>query len=255
MRRSWKVGLLCALAVLSVPAGSAVQQQQAVAGHTVYGAMDGLDPCIAGIVGIVRTRVMWFNEQVLLETTPDDGSAYIYALQAGAPDPRDQLLTPTGRTYPFTDPNGLDWQVTEYNFTGGPDALAHGGAAGYHNGSVVATPPTVDDAQNLASYYVWVVRIGPTQQDTAATGRPYNFVDLVDTCKFTDAHPERTVHHSRDGNGTWQSDWGNDTTQDGHLPTDGPHDHDVYDINLYVGEEPKLAPVAQAESQYLGVEQ
>jgi hypothetical protein len=250
--RRWKLVALGICALLSVPAGASVQQQPVVAGHSVYGDMDGLDPCIAGIVGVVRLRVMWFNNQVLFERTPDGSSSgsWIYGTQAGAPDPRVAALTPTGEVWSFTDPNGMDWSVAEYNFTAGPDALVHGGDVGYRNGSVVATPPQVEQNPEVRSYYVWVVRVGPTTYG-GYDGKDYNFVDLVDTCKFS-IPEERAVQHAND-TGTWTSDWTGDTTQGQHMAGDGTHAHDVYDINLWVGSEPVLAP--PADPDYLGVVQ
>ncbi|MCA1814769.1 MAG: hypothetical protein LC624_12630, partial [Halobacteriales archaeon] len=81
--RWWKVLVLALCAMLSLPAGASINQQPVVTGHTVYANMDGLDPCMAGVVGVVRMRVMWFNNQVLMERPADDGgNAYIYAIEA-----------------------------------------------------------------------------------------------------------------------------------------------------------------------------
>jgi hypothetical protein len=217
--------------------------------------MGGLDPCLAGIVGIVRLRVVWFNGQTLFERSADDENNWIYAIEAGAPDPRDALLRPTGEVFGFTDPNGVDWNIVEYNFTAGPDAIVHveDGDVGYRNGSVVADPPegSLNPEQEVYNFFTWVVRTGPVTEDYAATGKPYNFVDLVDTCKFALTPPARQVQHARDGSGNWTSDWSEDPTREDHDSGTADHGHEAYDIHLYIGTEPRLAPAGD----YLGVVQ
>lgn len=229
MRWTGPAAILAVVGLMLVPTAYTFSQQPVLAGHTTYTSMDGLDPCIAGVVGVVRLRVMWFNDQVLFERAAGDGAAFIYALQSGAPDPRDKVLVPTGDSFEFDDPNGVAWKVTEYNFTGVTATWFPG----------TSVPPDPD--ARAVSYYAWVVQTGPTVNDDAATGRPYNFVDLVDTCKFTS--PGADVHHARSG-GNWTSDWGNDTTEDHHLASDPDHRHERFSVDLYVGEKPRTAEAA-----------
>jgi len=257
--RWWKVVVVGMCALLSLPAGASISQQPVVTGHTVYTNMDGLDPCFAGVVGVVRMRVMWFNNQVLMERAADDGgNAYIYAIEADAPDPRDQTLLPTGNVFKFTDPNGVDWVVNEYNFTLPPTAWADAGNYSVDPGD--GHPLNVNETPGYAleqasSYTTWIVKLGPTNDDYAASGKPYNFVDLVNTCTFHEGADHRVTHTPDHGN--WTSSDANDPSimdgtdpnLNGHEDADGTHEHNVYDISLYIGQAPK---VQQVHDDYLG---
>jgi len=220
MRWTGKLAVVGLVALMTFPTAYTLQQDSVVTGHVTYAAMDGFDPCIAGIAGIVRLRVMWFNDQVLFERAADEGS-WVYATEAGAPDPRDQMLVPTGEKYEFVDPNNVDWAVTEYTFTG-VEAQVY--------------PP--NEHHDILQWGVWVVKTGPTVRDYAATGRSYNFVNLVDTCKFNAAG--HALAHSHDGSGNWTSSEANDTTENQHLANDPDHAHESYQVNLYVGPEPQV---------------
>jgi hypothetical protein len=259
MRWSTKIAVVAVLGLLSLPTAYTFQQSPVVSGHSTYTNMDGMDPCLAGIVGVVRLRVMWFNDQVLFERAASDGASYVYAIQSGSPDPREQTLVPTGQEYPFTDPNGQDWDVKEYTFELGPSASAGGGGTGGvstgPNGTTVTPPTAPSETTNTTTgqFYAWVVQTGPTLQDNAATGKPYNFVDLVDTCKFTGQGMD--VYHNTTGNGNWTSSWSNDTTQNQHLPSDGNMTATAWSVDLYVGKEPKVAAIQQGNPDFLGVPQ
>jgi hypothetical protein len=250
--RWWKVLAVAMCALLSLPAGASISQQPVVTGHTVYTNMDGLDPCLAGVVGVVRMRVMWFNNQVLMERAADDGgNAYIYAIEADAPDPRDQTLLPTGNQFKFTDPNGVDWLVNEYNFTLPPTAWADAGNYSLDPGS--GHPLNVTDTPGYAleqarSFTTWIVKLGPTNDDYAATGKPYNFVDIVDTCKMQE-QADHQVTHTRGPDGNWTSSDPQDPTFDAHEDDDTTHTSNVYDISLYIGQAPQ---VQQVHDDYLG---
>lgn len=244
MRWTGKLAAVCTLALLALPTAYTFQQQEVVTGHTTYASMDGLDPCVAGIAGIVRLRVMWFNDQVLFERAPTDGGAWVYAVEGGAPDPREALLRPTGEAFEFTDPNGMTWVVREYTYPGEPVEVSQGNvtvnrspsASGttVDGGNYTVTPPSASPGPG-GSWYAWVVQTGPVVEDFAATGRPYNFVDLVDTCKFTS--PSSGVQHANSG-GNWSSSWPQDTTQGQHLADDPSHAHDRFSVDLYVGKAP-----------------
>lgn len=242
MRWTGKLAVVGIAAILSVPAVLADHTALPVVGsHTTYANMDGQDPCIAGIAGIVRMRVMWFNGQVLFERAAEEGSSWVYAIESGAPDPRDAPLQPTGQVFQFVDPNGVGWTVTEYNFTSGVNASVPSG------GGVSADPllppdphvtPPDEGGAEVISHYVWVVQTGPTMSDLAATGRPYNFVNLVDTCKFTGSGS--SISHDKDAGGNWTSSKPGDDTTDQHVATDGNHAHGAFNVDLYVGKAPKV---------------
>lgn len=262
MRWNGKLAVVALAALMALPTAWSVQQDPVVAGHTTYADMDGLDPCIAGIVGIVRLRVMWFNDQVLFERTAGDGSSHVFAVQGGAADPRDQLLRPTGQQFAFTDPNGMEWQVNEYTYnvapasasTGNttvtpPSVQQNGNGVSVDNGETHVEPPTVD-SHETGPWYTWVVQTGPTIEDFSATGRPYNFVNLVDTCKFS--APGQDVAHSNAGPGNWTSDWPEDTTEQQHFADEASHGHDRFSVDLYVGKAPKVEALANADPEYLG---
>lgn len=256
MSRTERIAVIGILALLAVPTAYSFQQQPVVAGHTTYADMDGLDPCIAGIVGIVRLRVMWFNDQVLFERAAGEGN-FVYALQSGAPDPRERPLAPTGNVYPMADPNGMDWEVHEYSFNLGPAGVVDGGnySVDPSSGQPVKVNETPSYNADGASrnWYVWVVETGPAVEDFAATGRPYNFVNLVDTCKFTTTGTG--TQHSRDAGGNWTSDWSQDTTEAAHDAADGTHGHDRFDVDLYVGKAPRAHFANEQNPEYLGVPQ
>lgn len=255
MRVRGKLAVLGLAALLSVPAVLTAQpfEMPVVTGHATYADMDGLDPCLAAVVGIVRARVLWFGGQVLFERTSPEGSGFVYAVQNRAPDPREQVLRPTGQVFTFTDPNGLSWQVSEYNFTNITQPEVDGG-----NYTVTPTqppfvgvndPPGVAPGNASGPWYTWVVQVGPSIEDFAATGKPYNFVTLVDTCRFQE--PALNVTHSEPSPGNWTSSWGNDTTQGQHSAGEGSHTHRSYDVDLYVGDAPRV--VGSQDPEFLGV--
>lgn len=256
MRRRDVLAVIGTIALLLVPTAWTFSDEPVVAGHTTYADMDGLDPCIAGIVGIVRLRVMWFNDQVLFERSAQDGSSWVYAVQGGAPDPREAMLTPTGTEYPMTDPNGIEWVVKEYAYRAATAAGVNAGE--YEVEPTSSTPVVVEEEPSYhantdgAEYHAWVVQTGPTIEDFSATGRPYNFVDLVDTCKFTEDAAGTPVQHTSSG-GNWSSSWGNDTTEQAHFADDPTHGHDRFSVDLYVGKAPKVEFVYTQDPAYLGV--
>ncbi|HVL87746.1 MAG TPA: hypothetical protein VM681_07075 [Candidatus Thermoplasmatota archaeon] len=211
----------------------------AVTGHSVYADMDGFDPCLAAIVGLVRARVMWFNDMVLFSRPAADGSAYVYAVEQGAPDPRERLLYENDR-YEFTDPNGVSWKVVEYQYVYNTNGTTQ------HNVPVPppAQSPAANHTQNVNAWFTWVVSVGPTTQDAfpgLSNHEEYNFVLLVDTCKFKGAFVQ-DVSHTRDGSGGWDSDLPDDETTGGHKESDEDHTHQAFGVDLYVGRAPNAAP-------------
>lgn len=258
MRRRDVLAVIGIIALLMLPTAYTFSDRAVVTGHTTYANMDDLDPCIAGIVGIVRLRVMWFNDQVLFERSAQDGSSWVYAVQGDAPDPREAVLTPTGQEFPMTDPNGVEWVVREYAYRAA--AIANVNAGEYEVEPTGSQPVEVEEEPSYqtntdtAQYHTWVVQTGPTVEDYAATGRPYNFVNLVDTCKFTTDAAGSPVQHTTSG-GNWSSTWGNDTTAQAHYPTDPTHGHDRFSVDLYVGQAPKVEFAYNQDPEYLGVPQ
>lgn len=218
---------LSALAVAPIAASQG--EVRVVTGHSVFRSMDGMDPCLAAIVGIVRLRVMWFSDIVLFERVAEDGSGFLYAIESGAPDPRSATLIPSGTTYDFRDPNGADWNVTEYRLD---------------TQTLVTDNPPPGMPLHLRTFFVWVVEIGPTLGGgSGALGMQYNFVTIVDACKFNNAFDQPVQHTGSGGNAT--SSLQNDTTESQHLPGDPDHEHNAFRVDLYVGHEPTVRPLEE----------
>lgn len=259
MNARGKLAVLTVVALTCLPTvlAAAPHEQSVVGSHSTYADMDGLDPCLASVVGIVRLRVMWFGGQVLFERSGGAGN-YVYAVEHGAPPPVDEVLTPTGESFVFTDPNGLDWNVTEYNYTSAVIVTEPGGVSGtppsvnttgnvhVEGGNATFDPPGVQQA-GAGPWTTWVVRTSSTQEDFAATGAPYNFVTMVDLCKFVGEG--QSITHTNTG-GTWSSSDADDTTFDQHLPGDVTHTHRDKQVDLYVAQQPRLQQTTDPD--YLG---
>ncbi len=249
-RRNQVLSLL-ALALLTVPVIVPAQSVEVVTGHTVYVDMDSLDPCLAAVAGMVRSRVLWFDGSLLHERTNFDGDSYIYATQHGAPDPTHHMrweniteiedagskVLVTSQYYNFTDPNGIHWNVTEVYWEEGVRYNVSASADG-DSGQVSANYQEADNATaGTNRYYAWIVQIGKTTQDLhagTADHEVYNFVNLVNTCKFNEDAKNGSVNHTNDPPGFEHDD---NTTY--------PHDHQTWDVDLYVGNEPSSIPLGQ----------
>jgi hypothetical protein len=173
-----------------------------ISGHTVFKAGDTIDPCLAAVVGIVRTRVLWFDDSTLVSSTPQ--GMYLYAVPHGEPAPvNGQGMSTTilgdGNVYQFVDPNGFSWTVMEgrYDYSSTATQLpkthtsTDTGENNPEQNSVNVSysyDASAADGQNAP--YVWTVQIQAIHDDPhnpVASQELYNFVTLVDTCKFPKA--------------------------------------------------------------------
>ena len=252
--RQWsnrrKATLVAALALLLwLPSGISVNTGPLVTGHSTFYNGTGFDPCLASIVGVMRTDVRWFNDMVLVERYGGKGT-FVYITENGADDPREkQFLYSDGVTYDFTDPNGATWHVEELWYPKGnhvpgselPDTTDpndFGGATVYHENQ---------------KHYVWVVELSaqpvydlyaPKDKNHPYYHTVYNFVALVDTCRFHRTDPATNYNGNHRNQTTGQLDYNithNESTlndQWGHRPTDNRHTHEAFLANLYVGKRP-----------------
>ncbi|HEV8360306.1 MAG TPA: hypothetical protein VGR28_07630 [Candidatus Thermoplasmatota archaeon] len=249
MRWTGTLTAVAVVALLALPTALSVQEQSAVSGHVSYSDMGGMDPCLAGIAGIVRSQVLWFGGQVLFERTASGDNQFIYAVENGAPDPRELPLIRTGEVYEFPDLNDdtHTWSVVEYEYhvpPGVDDAQYHPPPTEEQPivGEVPSgTPSATWTYDPDVAYYAWVVHLGPTLNDDIATGRPYNFVNVVDTCKMMNT---TDVDHNLTSEG-WSSSDPADDTYDAHPDGMGSHDHSGVLVDLYVGDTPWEAPSQQ----------
>lgn len=249
--RQWsnrrKAALVAATALLLwLPSGISVNSGPLVTGHSTFYNGTGFDPCLASIVGVMRTDVRWFNDMVLVERYGGKGT-YVYVTENGADDPREkQYLFTDGVSYDFTDPNGATWHVEELYWVndghayqdvnadpGNPNELPSAGA--FHEDSKV---------------YVWVVELSaqpvydlyaPKDKNHPYYHTVYNFVALIDTCRFH--RTEETNYNGATydkGKLNFTIEHNNSTLNDqwGHKPTDGGHTHEAFLANLYVGKKP-----------------
>lgn len=240
--------------LLWAPSGISETSTPIVTGHSTFYNGDTYDPCLASIAGIMRSRVMWFNDQVLVERYGGKGT-FIFATQYGAPDPRDRAaLYSEGVFYDFTDPNGVFWRVEEAwysdvwspGYEGGgkiPDpmrAVANPGSAG---ASAEYNATTVADEDK---YYVWFVELSANpiydEFNGADPHRYYNFLNLVDTCKFNreklgDEYIGTERHEGADLN-----------ADNGHPNGAEAHDHEKFVIDLWVGKRPATMPFGEVSS-------
>lgn len=129
-----KVPLAVAMFVLaSVPAvGGSSTDASLVEGHTTYAEIVLGDDGVAtlDIIGDVRCHVEVLGVHVDVPPSVDRvgvdcGSGLsVYVTHAGAPDPRTQLLEPTGDLAQAAGPQGTTWTATEFTYHG-PDGGTH----------------------------------------------------------------------------------------------------------------------------------
>lgn len=228
-----KAGLAVALALLLwAPSGISHGDAAVVTGHSTFYDGDSFSPCLASVAGIMRHRVMWFNDQVLVETYGGAGT-FIWVAEQGSEDPRQKKLYTEGVFYDFVDPNGAHWHVEElfYDKTDQvrPQADIHDDPVGVDNVSV-----SLYGKRSM----VWVVELAPRPIfDEFAGDDPhtyYNFLVLVDTCKI----------HSNDVNTAYSgvADHSNESgllnDRHGHENGEDPHTHETYMMDLYIGKRP-----------------
>src|SRR5581483_7553366 len=239
-----KAALAVALALLLwIPQGISEDTQPVVTGHSTFYNGERYDPCMASVAGIVRSRVMWFNDQVLMERYPGKGT-YVYITEHGGMDPSSAgVLYSQGVTYNFVDPNGAAWSVQELymdpaNYSASPTANV-----GTGNPTQATQPPVakVDSHRQ----YVWVVELAATPVYDQFPGGDshtyYNFLDMVDTCKFNNntATYAATITHTGD--------------EPVHV-ADGPrdHTHEVWNADIYLGTAPNVVLAGEANNPVPG---
>lgn len=243
-RKATAVALAAVL--LWLPSGISTTGTPLVTGHSMFYNGTGFDPCLASIVGVLRTDVRWFNDMVLVERYGGKGT-YVYVTENGADDPREkQMLFSDGVSYDFTDPNGATWSVQELWWTDTWPSV-HQEPGQLPNEYPSATTVHPDD-----KYYVWVVELSaqpiydlyaPKDKNNPNYHTVYNFVALVDTCRF-----HRTAETNYNGNlrdpstGEFNHTVAHPnstlTSEYGHKPTDNAHTHEAFLANVYVGKKP-----------------
>ncbi|MFA5862782.1 MAG: hypothetical protein WDA16_13910 [Candidatus Thermoplasmatota archaeon] len=232
--------------LLFAPLGISENAQPVVTGHSTFYDGDGFDPCLASVAGIMRTQVMWFNDQVLVERYGGKGT-YVYITENGSGDPRENFadgnngrkLFTEGTVYDFVDPNGVSWHVDEA-FFGNLEVPTQ----------EPVPQPRVDDR-----FYVWIVELSAFPIHDQFAGDPrssnyhdvYNFLDIVDTCKFhrndkTNADGELNPDKTYDFNIT------HDNPDElgpgyGHPSGTSPHKHETFMADIWIGSRPVLIPV------------
>ncbi len=238
--RAVAIGIaLAAVLAAIVPAGISTETTPIVTGHSSFYNGDDFDPCLAAIVGIMRLRVMWFNHEVLVERYNGDG-AYIYATEHGAPSPTADgaHLVSSGVFYDFVDPNGVAWHVDEAYWDSQINTVP--ADVTIDNDDLVPDVDVSPKPLSAKRWYTWIVAVDKPVRDHHAGSDPhewYNFVVLLNTCKF---RKDNLNNSQPNGNLTHPAGMGPDT---GHLKNDPAHEHERYEVSLWVGTQPKIAPV------------
>ncbi|HWG90302.1 MAG TPA: hypothetical protein VNZ52_05565 [Candidatus Thermoplasmatota archaeon] len=221
---------------------------EVVDGHVVFVNMAGYSECLTGIVGLARQKVMWFNDQVLLDSTSLTEGRYLYAVQHGAPDPVDEPLRRTGVYYNFVDPNGGLWNVTEYSYA--VDVRQYEGQSGTFGSGPAQLTLTTSGGASIKNFHVWVVKIQAPMMDSPENNpwqnagetnahHWYNFVNIVDTCKFVSdgknfgTKTRDVTHTNQVANG-----FGHDL-EEGLEASEGTHTHEAFKVDLYLGGVPQ----------------
>lgn len=248
-----KAALAATLAfLLWAPSGLSQSTGPVVTGHTTFYKGEDFDPCLASIVGVMQTEVRWFNDMVLARRNGGKGT-FIYISENGAEDPRDQpQLFSDGVTYDFVDPNGAAWHVEELYY-GNWDTGVVGGSTNPFSPDPEVRPTVWTDRT-----YVWVVELSAQpiydqfaqhlDRNDPNWHTVYNFVALVDTCKFHRENEtnfngalKNTTTDTYDFNVTHDKDdpQRDDEWRNGHKSTDDPvHTHEAFLANIYVGKRP-----------------
>ncbi|HET6403333.1 MAG TPA: hypothetical protein VFH78_01695 [Candidatus Thermoplasmatota archaeon] len=235
MSNRQKAALAVALALLLwAPSGVSHGDVAVVTGHSTFYDGDTFSPCLASIAGIMRHRVMWFNDQVLVETYGGAGT-FIYVTEQGAPDPRKaSKLYTDGVFYDFVDPNGAHWHIEELYYDITDDVTV--------NATLDRDEPWQSEVRQVSVYgkrtMVWVVELAPRPIfDEFAGADPhtyYNFLVLVDTCKIH----SNDINTSYDGIANHNNESGLLNDKYGHQNGEDPHTHERYMMDLWVGKRP-----------------
>lgn len=205
---------------------AATEETTVVQGHVNWSYISGYDKCIAAVAGLASSRVLWFDDSILVDNF-NFGDTWVYAIQAGAPDPRGRTLAYV-RSFEFDDPNGLVWNVSEYQYFAAPASSepAHAHVDEIGAGTTGANAHEHADAR---AYYTWVVRlIESPESDRHAGNDPhdrYNFVLLVDTCKFI-------------GDATGAAEHAAGSHPDDPYYNGAQHGHETFEADLLLGGAP-----------------
>jgi hypothetical protein len=225
--------------LLWVPQGISVESQPVVTGHSTFFNGDVYDQCLASVAGILRSRVLWFNDQVLVERYPGKGT-FVYLTESGGIDPSDpdRRLFSDGVTYTFVDPNGAAWHVQELYLDLEHWVYVPGGSE-MPSEVLAEYEDTAQNGIKKNRQYVWVVELSAAPiMDYFPGDDPhtlYNFLVLVDTCKMnrTSASVGGTANH-------------NDTAilndRYGHPNNETAHTHETWNADIYVGQRPLVLP-------------
>lgn len=232
-----------------------VNEDEVTTGHTrLISGESGFSDCMAGVAGLMKQKVTWFNGQTLFER-PTGAGKYVYFTEHFTPsdnfgadeapgeydletgirikDPSTEKLFRTNNTFRFhvpTDPNdpadnpddpehAKEWVVREYF-------------------AIREQFPTEssDTPSGVKRVYVYVVEVadGTFTADILGDAK-YNFAAVIDTCRFhgSAADPHRTHPDESELEG------------DQHTSDDGVHNHSAYGIDIWVGDEPDEVPLSQ----------
>lgn len=226
-----------ALALGAVGSTIAVQPtatNDVMTGHTEWmEASTNYDGCLAGIAGLILQQVTWFNGKTLFETSSGTSeNTWVYFTDGGLDnkvDPTDEDLFRSNETYEFEDPNrDHTWTVKEYYIQ---DAGIDASTAG----------PDADVSTDRV--YIWAVNASAETFHDPTIEQDYNFVGILNTCKFNseadgDAeHDDQHDQDTHDGGDPEDPQWQHDSEN-----TEGTHDHDVYVVDIWIGGEPSLVP-------------
>jgi hypothetical protein len=245
-----KACLAVAMALLLwIPQGISSDTQPVVTGHSTFFNGQTYDKCLASVAGIVRSRVLWFNNQVLIERYPGKGT-FVYITEHGGQDPTSaRFLSSQGTAYNFADPNGARWNVQELYIDNGYHHVENADAGGVTNtgdtpgpnnvgpndmpgDNVNVTQPYATEDVSAKRQYVWVVELAsqPIFDDFPGSDAHtyYNFLDLVDTCKFNNntATYGGLVNHTG--------------TESGHPTGETSHSHYGWNADIYLGTAPTV---------------
>lgn len=218
-------------------------------GHSSFlSASTSFNSCFAGVSGLLLQRVTWFNGQTLFQRASDGGgntwvyftehfvdNGFGYDKETGIEinDPSQEKLFETDNTYKFEVPNHPDktWVVQEYFALRQVSTDAAGD-----------TSPNDPGAGAPKRVYVFAVKIADRTfdlDDNLTMAEEFNFVGVVDTCRFHGSAVEEDRQHD---NGI-EGDSGDPSDQHDSANLNGEtHPHDVYSIDLWVGGPPDSVP-------------
>ena len=234
-----KAGLVVGLALLLwIPQGISVETQPVVTGHSTFYNADVYDQCLASIAGILRSRVLWFNDQVLVERYPGKGT-FVYVTESGGDDPGkyDEFYS-DGVTYTFVDPNGAAWHVEEVYVELGGNAPIPGKNEDELDYAKRMRDAALNGFDQKRQYY-WIVELASVPiMDEFPGDDPhslYNFLVLVDTCKFNKT-PQS------EGAVAYHNDTAILNDEHGHPNSELAHNHSTWKADIYVGQRPLIVP-------------